>query len=295
MADQELQARLRQLEQENAALQERLARSGSIAEPQHSPLPSPSLSVSRVAVKLPPFWADRPAIWFSQAEAQFDIAGITSDATKYNYIISQLDQRLALEVEDIITNPPKTEERYTKLKQELIRRLSMSEEQRVRQLISEEELGDRRPSQFLRHLRSLAGAALSDDNILRQLWMRRLPTPVQAILASQAELSLDKIADLADKVSEVTTSHHQVFACTTPAAPTSVLEKLVSQVEELQLQVAALSSDQRGRPRYRSNSRQSRDGTPSTKWCWYHRKFNAKATRCTQPCSWNQENSKDSQ
>lgn len=288
MADAELEVRLRQLEQENAALQERLAQSGSTIEPK------PLLAVSRVAVKLPPFWSDRPAIWFSQAEAQFDIAGITADSTKFNYIIAHLDQRLALEVEDIIINPP-AEEKYVKLKYELIRRLSISEEQRVRQLISDEELGDRRPSQFLRHLRSLAGTALADDNILRQLWMRRLSTSVQAILASQPELSLDKLADLADKVSEITATH-QVYTCATPSPPpsSSSLDILVEQVAEIKLQVAALSLQHRSRSRNRSTNQHSRNGTPA-KVCWYHKKFGTQATRCTQPCSWRQENEKGSQ
>ena len=31
----------------------------------------------RVAVRLPPFWTDKPAIWFAQAESQFELAAIT--------------------------------------------------------------------------------------------------------------------------------------------------------------------------------------------------------------------------
>jgi hypothetical protein len=58
-----------------------------------------------VAVRLPPFWAERPAVWFAQAEAQFTLAGISSEQTKFCYVISQLDQRYAAEVEDIISQP----------------------------------------------------------------------------------------------------------------------------------------------------------------------------------------------
>ncbi|XP_028042699.1 uncharacterized protein LOC114252424, partial [Bombyx mandarina] len=113
-----------------------------------------------------------------------------------------LDTRVIGEVEDIILQPS-PEDKYGGLKSELIRRLSTSEEQRVRQLVSDVELDDRRPSQFLRHLRSLAGKTLTDENLLRQLWMRRLPQHLQAILAAQSELSLDKVAKLADNILEV--------------------------------------------------------------------------------------------
>jgi hypothetical protein len=36
-----------------------------------------------MAVRLPPFWAERPAMWFAQAEAQFSLAGISSKKTKF--------------------------------------------------------------------------------------------------------------------------------------------------------------------------------------------------------------------
>jgi len=36
-----------------------------------------STAVYRVAVRLPPVWSERPAVWFAQAEAQFELAAIT--------------------------------------------------------------------------------------------------------------------------------------------------------------------------------------------------------------------------
>jgi hypothetical protein len=65
-----------------------------------------STEISRVAVRLPPFWPERPDVWFSQADAQFSLAGITNETTKFHHVISQLDQRYAEEVDDLITSPP---------------------------------------------------------------------------------------------------------------------------------------------------------------------------------------------
>ncbi|KAL4721109.1 hypothetical protein ACJJTC_005656 [Scirpophaga incertulas] len=83
---------------------------------------------------------------------------------------------------ELHSTPPARGQRYDWIKLEMVRRFSTSDSQRIRQLISGEELGDRKPSQFLRHLRSLAGN-LSDDHILRELFMQRLPRSAQQILA----------------------------------------------------------------------------------------------------------------
>jgi hypothetical protein len=82
--------------------------------------------------------------------------------------MSQLDHRYAAEVEDIITPPPKRDP-YTIMKAELVTRLSPSRKQRSHKFLTL-EMGDRKPSQFLRQLRSLV-----PDDFLRSIWSSRLP------------------------------------------------------------------------------------------------------------------------
>lgn len=307
----EMTALTQPLQEQNAALQAQLkaqkevqvSSSPNPVKTDKSPNPFESdLStteigeVSAVSPKLPPFWTERPRHWFTRVEAQFKIAGIKSEQTKFDYVIAQLDARLIGEIDDIICDPPATD-MYQKLKSELILRLSMSEAQRVRQLVSDEELDGRKPSQFLRHLRSLAGAELKDDSIIRELWMRRLPNFLQAILKAHVELSLDKLAHLADSILDVPQpSQPGVFAAaSTPSADIN------ARLDELSKQVAALQFDRsRSRSRFRRNRSQSnsrRSDTPPAKLCWYHKKFGVDATKCTKPCSWTRpdpENSNDS-
>lgn len=254
--------------------------------------------VCKVAPKVPPFWHQKPAMWFAHIETQFRVAGITSDQTKYDHVISQLDFKITAEIEDIIINPPPAD-RYTHLKNELIRRFSQSEVQRVRLLLTEEELGDRKPTQFLRHLRSLAGNTLSNESILRQLFMRRMPQHLQAILAASTD-SLDDIAVHADKileVSPVTTmpSHQFVHATSSPTCSNSPdpfnLQTITTQLQQLSAHVAALSRD-----RSRSRSPAGTEGTRGQrKLCWYHRTYKSKALKCISPCSWKQGNQQASQ
>lgn len=74
-----------------------------------------------------------------------------ADTTEFFYVVSHLDPRYATEVEDIIVNPP-ADGKYGRLKKELIKRVSESREKKVHQLLTHEELGKRKPSQFLRYL-----------------------------------------------------------------------------------------------------------------------------------------------
>ncbi|GFV09189.1 uncharacterized protein TNCV_4077911 [Trichonephila clavipes] len=92
---------------------------------------------------------------------------------------------------------------YEKLKNQLINRLSLSEEQRVRKLLGHEELGDHKPFQFLRYLRSLAGDIEIKPTLLRSLLLQSLPLHVQAILQGQSNLEPDQMANMADKIMEI--------------------------------------------------------------------------------------------
>ncbi|XP_063837159.1 uncharacterized protein LOC135086303 [Ostrinia nubilalis] len=238
--------------------------------------------ILKVSVRVPPFWPEEPALWFAQVESQFVLSGITKDETKFYYLVAQLDHQYAIEVKDIITNPPPTE-KYEKLKSELIKRLSASQEKRIKQLLMHEELGDRKPSQFLRHR------------------VCRLPQNIQTVIASQMDLDKDKLGELADKVYEIAPSTPQVASTSSAAVPYG---DMAHQIAELTRQVAMLTSrledsDNRSRSRYqnnrynRSRSRsRSKQPPPDHPHCFYHFTYGTKAKKCKQPCSFPSENSK---
>lgn len=240
------------------------------------------MDVARIAVHAPKFRPEKPALWFAQLEGQFALANITRDATKYAYVTSQLDAEYAAEVEDIIVNPPPND-KYDAIKNELIKRLSVSREQKLRQLLEHEEIGDRKPSQFLRHLKSLAGFTVPDE-FLKTLWMNRLPSTVQAILASQSSTTLDDSAQLADKISEIIP--REIAAMTSaPSGGDSFAQRL----DRIEKEVASLKKNCQGNHCSRSRPR-SKSRATSDVICWFHRKFGSKATRCTQPCSFKSGN-----
>lgn len=245
----------------------------------------------RVGVRLPPFWPEEPAVWFAQIEGSFALSKIKDDDTKYHYVSAQLEHRYAAEVKDILVNPPATG-KYETLKAELIKRLSASREKEVTQLLMHEELGDRRPSQFLRHLRHLAGKNIPDD-FIRTIWTSRLPTSLQTVIASQPESTLQALADLADKVHDLVPSTPQVAAA--DAVPGSLLEKLTREIAELSRQVKSLSMKNTGRSRSRQEGGQrdksrTRSHSSYRKFpnCFYHNKYGDNARVCVKPCDYQQ-------
>ena len=170
--------------------------------------PPPSLTIAAVSLKLPPFWLADPEVWFAQVEAQFTTRGITAQRTKFDYVISSLSPEFATEVRDLLLRPPEGTP-YDTLKTELVKRTAASEQRKLQQLISGEELGDRKPTQLLRRMQQLLGdkvgtADMPSSSFLHELFLQRLPSNVRMVLAStDTSMDLNKLAELADKVMDV--------------------------------------------------------------------------------------------
>ncbi|XP_037941334.1 patched domain-containing protein 3-like [Teleopsis dalmanni] len=81
-----------------------------------------------------------------------------------------------------------------------LKRYSESEQRKIQRLLSEVELGDRRPTQLLTELTALAKDKVSDE-FLKSLWLKRLPPQVRAILQA-SNVALAELAKLADRICE---------------------------------------------------------------------------------------------
>lgn len=230
---------------------------------------------------------------------------MTTESTKFGHVVGALKPEYVTEVADIIMDPPS--QPYSKLKAELIRRIGPSQVQKTRRVLEHEEMGDRKPSQFLRHLRYLGGSTVTEE-LLRILWLSRLPASMRAILATQQDTELDRVADFADSIADTMGPRTQVAEAsagpsTQPSGGMQDVEaQLCAKMEQLtatfQRELAAIRQelrsgprdveDRRGagnRPRPRSRSRQSRLQRRGGK-CFYHYKYGADARRCEAPCNW---------
>jgi hypothetical protein len=253
---------------------------------------SSGLELSRVSFRAPSIWKSDVDLWFLQIESNFKIAGITDPKTQFHCVVTALDVEVLSYVSDLIIAPV-TDDSYNQLKTRICQQFSLSETSRLRVLLQELTLGDKRPSQLLHEMHTLAGKKISDE-VLKTLWLQRLPIHTQQILSVSKD-TLPDLAEMADKITEVT--GHTPTISEVSRNETISLQSLQSQISTLTVAVDRLSRyreknfNKKGRVRSNSRSRErsSGDGTPKRKpYCWYHFKFGRKASKCIKPCDWSE-------
>lgn len=253
------------------------------------------------SLKIPQFWTQSPASWFINVEAQFSTRHITQEQTKYEHVVQNLPANVIDSVLDLINPDQPSATPYTDLKRALMDRHSLSTSKRIEQLLSGEEIGDRKPSEFYRRLKTLAGQSpMVTEQLIIELWYRRLPPMVTALTKSSGKTDVKDLIQMADTVFE--TMQQQNFAINAIASSSSHLatnsesnlaiaeltmqnQRLQSEISEIRNMLSKINFHGRSRSRGRSNFRQR---TPSRKrgndMCYYHRRFGNKANKCEPPC-----------
>lgn len=228
--------------------------------------------IATVGVKLPAFWTEKPVLWFRQLEAQFELAKITTESTKFNYVLAALNKEDLNLVSDLLDKSS-----YVEIKKRLISCNRESESFCHRKLLSDLELGDKKPSSLLVEMRNLSAGKVPDD-LLKTIWLQRLPPSIQQVLLiSKDELS--DLAERADSIAEVS-SGPGVAAIREPSGASSSVEHRLTQLEQ---EMREIKADIR-----RNRSTGSRSRSPSKtrqRSCWYHRKYGSNAAKCVSPCS----------
>ncbi|XP_064463893.1 uncharacterized protein LOC135375112 [Ornithodoros turicata] len=287
---------------------------GDHVSPPPGPHPSTSYdstvsAASQAHVRFPPFWAHDPVLWFVQVDINFSFRRITSDTSRYEYVVESLPSSAAAEVRDILLSPPPRKhthtpsDAYTALKDALITRLMTSEQRRIEQLLSCDDLGYRKPTQLLRHLQYRLGdkAATIDSAVLREIFLHRLSSNVRVALAAARSLPLNGFPELADSVVDI--APPLVAALPAPVDTVTTDVGLLSQEVSKLTELVAHLMDQT-RPARRSRSprpsvwRPQRSPSPPRRYpspvnpalCWYHQRFGHRARRCEHPCTWTSAN-----
>ncbi|GFY32870.1 transposon Tf2-6 polyprotein [Trichonephila clavipes] len=261
---------------------------------------SETVEVARIALRLPPFWKSNVRLWIAQCNHAFTFSGISSDDTKYSALVANLDAETLSYVSDIVLSPPNNDKYHT-LSQRLITQFSDSETQKIKKLLTDLQLGDEKPSHLLRKMKELSNGQLQDD-FLQSLWLQRMPPHIQTVLSASSE-PLDKLAIIADKVSEVVGASSTICAAKTVPPPSQssscnaqpTMDSLARQIQELSLQVAELTRERNSsrHQRYSSDRRRSHSRSRSVNRgsgiCYYHRRYKEQARKCVSPCAFVQK------
>ena len=155
--------------------------------------------------KLPIFWVTRPELWFIQAEAAFIDRNppITSDAAKFSQVLRVLPNDVLEKVEYVITGEEPVGGRYAALKGALTDSFGRSTAHRHAELIAltkDGTLGDRKPTEFLMHMRSLHGNSI--ETWERATLLNALPPQVRAILSNSNAANNKRLAQEANSIME---------------------------------------------------------------------------------------------
>ena len=272
-----------------------------IADMQIQRVPNARVDAFKVP-KLPDFFRQDPGLWFTHVESMFRNSRITVDTTKVDYIVPALGFEITSSIKDLITATPKPQDYYKKVKERIISTYSSSSESRLQKLLKGEVLTDGKPSLILCRLRNLNDGTCS-ENVIRSIFLDQLPRQSRAILASTKIDDLQELAELADKIVEVSNPHNSYVAAVSTdinrssSQYKSDLDRLEAKIDRLASQMKRLSSG-KTHSRSRSNSRSSlrsisRDngsnqGKSKTNsgLCWLHKKYGDRAHWCKKPCSW---------
>lgn len=253
----------------------------------------------------PKFYPEKIDIWFIQFELFLASNRFTADKTKFSQLAQAIDTETLALVGDAILSPPTTNQ-YDNLKKRLLGHYAKTLNQRIHDLVSNIQLGDKKPTTLLAELRRAAGTMQTSEEFINSMWLARLPRTMRNIV-SAAPVTLDEKAIVADKIKEQDDLDGHVSVVTHQQSSSSSSGTDFQQRMESEISAINQRLNEYFRPRGRSHSKsrdrtQYRNHTPhrsrqrshgnrdvnsqpqERRICWFHQRHGPNATNCEPPC-----------
>lgn len=257
-------------------------------------------------IRLPDFYQHDTKTWFNQVEQILQ----AECQSEHQWKISLLR---AIDTQTLKVSGTDMSWPYDQIKRQIITHFDQSDEQKLRELLSKQTLGDDKPSTVLRRMQHLAPG---DEKVVRFRFMEILPQQVKVVLATLADMELTKLAEAADKMVEQlqpssatvasagftsSSSHADASSNRIDSLEQQLRDMSVSHKEQLSQLTAAVHaisfSGERRNTRQRFGDRRTsptrsrspsprRDYPENHEFCFYHYTFGPRAKRCKSPCSW---------
>jgi len=121
---------------------------------------------------------------------------------RFRAIVSALPHSILSKVKTIFPIALAASDPYVILKEEVLKVTSPSSSERIKELLSKQSLGDRKPTEFLNHLQRLLGPnhVQMEETFTRPMFFAQMPHTVRAILSAFPRLSLSDSAEAADRI-----------------------------------------------------------------------------------------------
>ena len=153
-----------------------------------------SMWAAHVAVKIPKFNEYNVKRWFTQAEHQFRLGRITSPATKFSHIYTNLPE----EVLNGLSEETASGDDYERIKREVIQSFSESKPQLFDKLTSQENFLGQKPTLYLRKIQQVANQLGVGEEIVRIKFLKGISDDIRPILVTYEGKSLEEMARVAD-------------------------------------------------------------------------------------------------
>ncbi|XP_076043613.1 uncharacterized protein LOC143026728 [Oratosquilla oratoria] len=236
-----------------------------------APLPA-TIIVNAVSLKLPPFSTIDAPSWFRRTEIQFRLRKISASQTKADYVLEAIPEDVFPLISQWLDQHDGVIQ-YDVLKQYLLQEFTPSAASRAAKILqlSQQPLGDIKPSTAYLEMMSIArlpntaNGTSRDVDMLRQLWLMRLPVPVRSALGNAEEMTTDEVSRKADHLADAhAAAARSQDVCATDDATDEIF-------------AAAASPANR---RQQHQQRQRRRTTPALHLCYYHTRFGTFAKKC---------------
>lgn len=244
---------------------------------------------------LPQFSADQLGgirAWFQQVEIRLDFMNMDTEDKKYNLLVAGLPVEIMNRVYDVIREKP-TIEPYSTLKKKIIKEFEPTEDQQIQKLLEGMKIGNKKPTVFLREIKSLAKNRV-EESVLRQMFLNQLPPVTSSVLRLSKTLTLDELAEAADEgwAREIKEVNEVKKESDSPEKPDDVVTKMIEALEKWHF--SNRRSQSRGSNFQQRRRSQSRRRQNQLNLCWAHKKFGNDARTCRPWCKEYKGNAKDS-
>lgn len=151
------------LEDRMSKLEDDDAQDSSSSNIQHA-----TEEIHSVSVKIPDYMPNRPDLWLIQADAQFSIARITTEETKYYHLLSRLPPSIIEKCADLVVTPH-APGHYEKLRQIIKDRFTPSSSDRITSVLYRSQfVAGTKPSLLFREMLSQAADTIAYDIVLQR-------------------------------------------------------------------------------------------------------------------------------